>query len=570
VEILSYIGVVRRRILIILFLTFLGGGSTLFFAMRQAKVYEATATLLINVAAPSNAIPYLSAAISGSNSQSPVQQLASSYDVYLKSSPFDALVIRKLHLVTTPAKLSKQISSNLISNTNFYTISAQAETPSQAANIANAVAQLFIEQNLTTLQNQQAAAAAKGPSASLTSRVLAELASVSALDASLSRRKDSSSPAIQARLATLETRMFNLTSTYNQLVSADSATSRQGLNTATLTGPADVPAVPVSPTPNRDAAFGTVAGLLLGLLLAFMLEYFDYALRTPEDVEHATGQLPLATIAFEIGRRRKRRAVWGVGETPNTLPLSGGAGAGIASATLFSLSDPRSPLSEAFRTLRTNLAFSNLNKPARSVVVTSVLPGEGKTTIASNLAIVLAQSGKKVILVDADLRRPSIHHVFQVSKATGFTDVLLANEDLDHVLRESGTPNLLLLTSGPLPSNPAELLSSEAMPELIAALLTKADMVIFDTPPMGAFTDAVVLSAQVEGSLMVARSGATRPNVVANGIAALQNVGARPLGVVLNMVELAALRDNSYYHYYTKSGEYAESKHNAHMGSARV
>jgi capsular exopolysaccharide synthesis family protein len=302
-----------------------------------------------------------------------------------------------------------------------------------------------------------------------------------------------------------------------------------------------------------------------------MLEYLDYALRTPEDVEHATGNLPLAVIATESSRRLKRRVAPGLGDTiPSTLPLSGDGGKDPAPAMLCTVSDPRSPLSEAFRTLRTNLAFSNLSKPARTIVVTSVMPGEGKTTVAANLAVVLAQSGKKVILVDADLRRPSIHHMFQQSKMTGFTDVLLAPGDLDSALCPSGTPNLLLLTSGPLPSNPAELLSSEAMPKLIAALLGKAEMVIFDTPPMGALTDAVVLSTQVEGTLMVAQSGRARPNVVANGIAALRKVGARPLGVVLNMVDLSALRDNSYYYYYSRSGEYGASKADAQLDSARA
>jgi capsular exopolysaccharide synthesis family protein len=215
---------------------------------------------------------------------------------------------------------------------------------------------------------------------------------------------------------------------------------------------------------------------------------------------------------------------------------------------------PKSPISEAFRALRTNLEFRSLDKPLKSLVVTSSLPEEGKSTVAANLAIAMAQAGKRVILVDTDLRRPSLAKLFSLDAARGFTTVLLNREDrgraLDEVLQPTMVPQLRVLTSGPLPPNPAELLASESMIALLRDLEARADLVIFDSPPLGPLTDAVVLSARVSGTLLVVRASSTRRTLVTNSINMVRKVNGTVLGTVLNMVHLKGISNYSYYYYY--------------------
>jgi len=214
---------------------------------------------------------------------------------------------------------------------------------------------------------------------------------------------------------------------------------------------------------------------------------------------------------------------------------------------LITISNPRSPISEAFRTLRTNLEFSSLDKPIRSMVVTSAAPEEGKSTTLANLAVVVAQSGKKVIVVDCDLRRPSLHKIFDAHSAVGFTDMMRDDALLKKPpLEETGVPNLKLLGSGTIPPNPAELLASKRMDEVIATLLKIADMVLFDAPPIIAVTDAAVLASKVDAVLLVVSAGKTKRDHAKKAKALLDKVNARLIGTVLNNVKGEA----SLYQYY--------------------
>jgi protein-tyrosine kinase len=218
-------------------------------------------------------------------------------------------------------------------------------------------------------------------------------------------------------------------------------------------------------------------------------------------------------------------------------------------STLVTISNPRSPAAEAYRTLRTNLEFSGLDKPLRSMVVTSAGPDEGKSTTLANLAVALAQAGKRVILVDCDLRRPSLHQIFNVRNNLGVTD-LMRDEALmaNPPLQDMPVANLKLLTSGQLPPNPAELLGSRRMSEIIACLLGQADVVLFDAPPIIAVTDAALLSAKVDGVLLVIGAGKTKREHARKAKALLDKVNARLVGTVLNNVKL----DTSMQYYYSE------------------
>ncbi|HEX9074315.1 MAG TPA: CpsD/CapB family tyrosine-protein kinase [Anaerolineae bacterium] len=218
------------------------------------------------------------------------------------------------------------------------------------------------------------------------------------------------------------------------------------------------------------------------------------------------------------------------------------------SNTLITITNPRSPISEAYRTLRTNLEFSSLDKPIRSMVVTSAAPEEGKSTTLANLAVTIAQSGKKVILVDCDLRRPSLNHIFNARGAAGFTDMMRDDTMMTKPpLQETNVTNLRLLTSGTLPPNPSELLASRRMSDVIAALQQQADVILFDAPPVVAVTDAAVLASKVDAVLLVVSAGKTKREHARKARALLEKVNARLIGTVLNNVK----GETSLYQYYS-------------------
>lgn len=219
---------------------------------------------------------------------------------------------------------------------------------------------------------------------------------------------------------------------------------------------------------------------------------------------------------------------------------------------LITLTNPRSPIAEAYRSLRTNLEFSSLDQPLRSMIVTSAAPEEGKSTTLANLAVTVAQAGKRVILADCDLRRPTQHRLFGLTNATGLTTMVVDDQAMKSPpLQETEVPNLWLLASGLPPPNPAELLASRRMTEIIAALLERADMVLFDAPPVIAVTDAAVLAAKVDGVLLVLRAGKTKREHVQRAKALLEKVNARVVGTVLTNVP----PDASLQYYYTTEGE---------------
>ena len=214
---------------------------------------------------------------------------------------------------------------------------------------------------------------------------------------------------------------------------------------------------------------------------------------------------------------------------------------------LITISDPRSPISEAYRTLRTNLDFASLDLALKTLVVTSAGVGEGKSTTLANLAVVSAQAGRNVVLVDSDLRRPTLHQVFGLSNETGLTSVILDEEALAAPpLQDSGIEGLLVLPSGPQPPNPAELMGSKRMGELIAALAERADQVFFDSPPVVAVTDAAVLATKVDGVLLVVGAGKTRREQARSAVRRLEQINARLVGTVLTNVQMGAHFEGYY------------------------
>ncbi len=215
---------------------------------------------------------------------------------------------------------------------------------------------------------------------------------------------------------------------------------------------------------------------------------------------------------------------------------------------LITRSNPRSPVAEAYRQLRTNIQFSSPDRPLKTLLVTSTHPEEGKSTILANLATTFAQTGNRVILVDCDLRRPSLHRIFGVRNSLGLTSAILDPGIKEFPFVDGGVPNLRLLCSGPLPPNPSELLGSRRMSEIVEQLTADADYVLFDSPPVVVVTDAAILASKVDGVMLVVYAGRTRRELAKKAKALLDKVNANLLGVILNNVKY----DASLHKYYAE------------------
>jgi capsular exopolysaccharide synthesis family protein len=319
-----------------------------------------------------------------------------------------------------------------------------------------------------------------------------------------------------AELATLEGRLVSLQSTLATLLSVS---ANQASNLLTVIEPAVAPAQAVSPRPLLNTLLAAVLGLLIAAGVAFIAEYLDDGVKDAAAVQEASGLSTVGTIARMKGDRSRSEIY-----------------------RLAALLYPRSSLAEAYRTLRTNIEFASVDGPIQTLLVTSSAPGEGKTTTASNLAVVFAQAGRRVLLVDADLRKPGVHLVFDLPNTHGLTN-LLRNEhaDLGAVAQVTEQDNLRVLTTGPLPPNPAELLGSQRMRSVLEQLKTGFDLLIVDSPPVQAVTDATILSSFLGGTLLVIDASRSRRRVVHQAREGLDRAGARVLGAVLNRVPTKTL-----------------------------
>lgn len=214
--------------------------------------------------------------------------------------------------------------------------------------------------------------------------------------------------------------------------------------------------------------------------------------------------------------------------------------------------NPKSPISEAYRTLRTNIQFSSIDEELRVIMVTSAGPGEGKSTTLTNLAVAYAQAEKKVLLIDADLRKPTMHHTLRISNRWGLTNLLTNQLSIHEVLQETFIPNLTVISSGPIPPNPSEILASKKMVNLLDELKEQFDIILIDAPPAIAVTDSQIIATRVDGVILVVDSDKVKRDVALKAKQNLDNVRARILGVVLNNVDRKN-KDAYYYYYYGES-----------------
>jgi capsular exopolysaccharide synthesis family protein len=327
------------------------------------------------------------------------------------------------------------------------------------------------------------------------------------------------------------------------------------VNNVTVTQRARVPHGPIGPPRVRNVLIAFLLSFGVGIGLAFLLDYLDDTLKSVDDVDRYIHLPALALIPANKPERMKLRG--------KPLPHAEGENA------LALIDDVRSPIAEAYRHLRTSLLLSSAGQPPKTILVTSSQPSEGKTTTAVNTAVMLAQTGAEVVILDCDLRRPRLHAHFNASNVRGVTNFLSGESDLDSSLQSyDRLPNLKLMTSGPVPPNPAELLGSDEMRRLITLLGERFSHIIIDSPPAISFTDASILSTLVDGVMLVVHGGRSSRAVVRRAKQQLLDVGAHIFGVVLNNVKLESTDYYYYPGYY--SSYYSNDGDDAHDGAAEA
>ena len=282
------------------------------------------------------------------------------------------------------------------------------------------------------------------------------------------------------------------------------------------------PTVPISPKPTETALLGAAIGLLITAAIVFLIEFLDDTLKTPDEIK-AILEVPVIGFIGELKQNSKK---------------------GEDALGVYVAKNPRSPVAEAFRSLRTNLEYSSVDNPVKTVLVTSSRESEGKSTIAANLAIVEAQSGKAVVIVDADMRRPKVHLQFSKPNRMGLSDVVTGKLGIDDVLKTyDQVENLSIITCGTIPPNPAELLGSERMSQTLKDLKMRFDVIILDTPPM-IVSDAQILSSKVDGLVYVVIPGQTRAITAMRPLEELRRIESKVLGIVANKIP----RNRDYYY----------------------
>lgn len=493
----EYLRVLSRRRNTIIFAVGVVATIALASALVQTPKYVATSSVLIK---SSNTATLLNPN-GASAANNPAMQLQTEIDV-ITGQPVKKAVERELGFAP-PVSVAPHGQAQVID------ISAESTDPPSAATIANSYATAFVKYSQT--QDINAALAAE---AQLQARISDLQGQIDALNNQIRAADPKSQAQADATLTPQVSSLLQQQGTFKQQLGQIQLQAAVSSGDAQLSSEATVPTSPVSPKPFKDLVLAILAGLMLGVGAAFALEYFDDSVKSRDDLDRVLAGVPNVGLISQVPGWKDK-----------------------AQPMLVTLTDPNSSPAESYRALRTSLQFLSLDKPLRTVLITSPSAGEGKTTILSNLGVALAQVGQRVIICCCDLRRPRLHEFFGLNNSVGFTSVLLGKTPLLAALQTvPSEPSLRILASGPLPANPSELLSTERAAEVLVALQGEADIVLIDSPPIVPVTDAAVLTRLVDGTLLVVTVGSTSRKHVSQALEVLNQVGARLLGTVLNNV----------------------------------
>ncbi len=425
-----------------------------------------------------------------------------------------------------------------IGNTQLFRVYVEGYRPDYLVAVANSLPQV-LSNEITNVRTERFAESRKN----LTTQLEALKAQIEVTQANIDRVGAPRSTQQENQLRDLQTVLAQQQNSYANLVQSFEnlrLVELQALDNIGVVRSATLPQAPVSSNTIPNLLLGSMAGVALMLTVVLLIEYLDDRVRSPQLIEETLG----ATLLGAVDRIRPQS---------NHSHLNDKLITAVA---------PRHPISEAYRSIRTNLRVSTIDRRLRTLIVTSATPGEGKSVTAANLAIVMAQLGLRVVLVDADTRKPTLHKLFQLNRQPGLSDALLAEgTPPQHYWQKVDIPNLYILPSGIRPPNPAELLSSQRMRDFLAALHSEADVVILDSPPLLVVTDAAVLASNGYDVVLVVNARRTQQSALLRAAEALQRIEAHLCGVVMNELSRSA-RNYAYYgEYYANSydGYYDEA-----------
>jgi capsular exopolysaccharide synthesis family protein len=514
-EFKEYASALKKWAWLIALAAVLAGGISYWSSSRMAPIYQASAVVRVG--------QYLQSANPGGGDFATSQQLAQSYAQMVRRQSILQATIDTLGWNARWEVLAGQVNAIAVPNSPLIRIIVIDSNPQRAKVIADEIARQLILQSPTPSEQQeeQERAFVNQQIASLQEKIQSGEAEITELEAKMDLEVSATGlQATQGQIALVQQKINNWQGNYVRLLDL-----RRGSRTNHLSidEPAFIPSAPI----NTNNALSNVLlaasiGFLLAAAGAILLEHSDDRIKTPDDVDTVLKLPCLGTISSLETTK-----------DPSSILVSG--------------LSPTSPISEMYRVLRTRLEFLGLRNSPAVMLVTSPGPGDGKTTTACNLAITIARDGRRVILVDADLRQPSIHRVFGVPNPDGLSTLLLdENRSLESALLQHPSTGLRFLRSGPLPPNPGELLNSEMLRRRLAQMREIADVVVIDSPAVLAGADATILGAQCTGAIMIVNAQQTRRNAAQQAKAIFDQVGLKFQGVVLNAYSASTV---SYHHY---------------------
>jgi non-specific protein-tyrosine kinase len=516
-SILEYAQILLHWLWLLILAALVAGMAAYYITNRQPRIYQTSTLMMVNGASGSQ--------YDSSSSIYLGMQLAATYSRTMTTKPILDAVSAKLGYEVD----SDSIKIQQIEGTQLINITVTDTDPQRAADIANTLVTVFADQVMSDQSSRYI---------DLRTNLETELANTDKQISSINARlaaipTDTAGNAINpndvATRAQLETSLSQyeqarsyLVSDYQQLMLSEVLST----STVVQKDPAVANPLPIQPQPMRSALLAAVVGFMIAAGVIFLITFLEDTIRDPEEVTRKWGVPVLGVISR-----------YGSTATP-----------------IITVSQPRAPVSESFRSLRTNLQFASVAAPLKTILVTSPSPEDGKTSVVANLANVVSQNNRKVLVIDGDLRKPRIHKIFQLPNRIGLTDYFLhAQERLNGVIKKTEIKSLFVITSGNLPPNPSELLGSERMQEVVETLSSHFDPIFIDTPPLLAVTDALVLAPRVDGVILVIDPAKTKRAALQHSIEQLKQVNANLLGVVLNNVKIS--RSHYYYnrdYYYGK------------------
>ena len=485
----DYWRVITRRSWIVIAAIIATAAPAVALSQQQAPIYQADADMLIRV------LPGESVFGSGQQNINPDRLVQNEISV-LEGDVVYFRLIDNLGLEEDPPS----VTGSGFDDADVITVSVESGDPETAARLANAYVDAYID-----VKREQAVSGMVAASAELQTKITELQTQIDTLDEQIdSSSTDDDSGAEADRRALVDQQAL-----FSQRIDQLQIDAALSAGNAELVRPAIAPIDPIKPTPVRTAMLAAVVGLLLGLGAAFLVDHLDDSVRNTADLARLGAEVPVLAMVPSVSTKDNR-------------PLS--------------ISAPENPAVEAYRNLRTNVQFLGIERKMRSIQVTSTRPGEGKSTTAANLAIVLSQTGSNVVLVDADLRKPDLHRMFAVDGSNGLTNNL-AGDPMELTIQRI-TDQLWVIVGGPVPPNPSELLSGRRMDAFAEELARRFDYVIIDSAPLLAVSDAAALSRHVDGVLLVAQAKRVSVPQLRESLATLERVGAPLLGIVLTRAKI--------------------------------